>query len=380
MGLFPNDLTEILICPACGGKLEHDVFSLERKDGVFFCKRGHWYPIDGGLPRMLVGRLRGDYSAFVQSYHGRLAAKRLGLYIESSDRAESVQVQQAFGEKWTSKDTMGIDDSSPYKAFMRHWVLQKYGWHDESRFKQAMAEKRLILDAGTGLGREVINFAKSAESATVIGIEFSDCAANALKNVSNVRNAFIIQGDILAMPFRENSFDFIFSEGVLHHTPNPREAFHKCCNVLKNGGEIAFYIYRKKGAAREFTDDYLRTIMQKLSADKQWELADRITQFGKALSNLRADVEIPVDIPELGIGKGRIDVQRLIYWNFLKCFWNDELPFEENRLVNFDWFVPEHAYRFTEDEIRDWCSKEGLETVWFNAQESGFSVRASKRA
>jgi len=380
MDLFHKDLLEMLTCPACGAKLEHDVFSLGRKDGIFFCRRGHWYPIDGGLPRMLVGRLRGDYSAFVKSYADKLAGKQLMLDMDSPDRVESKQVQQAFGEKWTSRDTMGIDDSSPYKDLMRRWVLKKYGWDDESKFKQAMIGKRLILDAGTGLGREVINFAKSAESAIVVGIEFSDCAANALKNISSIPNAFIIQGDILAMPFKGNSFDFIFSEGVLHHTPNPREAFHKCCNVLKDGGEIAFYVYRKKGPAREFTDDYLRAIMQKLSADKQWEFADRITQLGRTLSDLRTSVEIPVDIPELGIGKGQIDVQRLIYWNFLKCFWNDELPFEENRLVNFDWFVPEHAYRFTEEEIRDWCRKDGLEILWFNAEESGYSVRASKRS
>jgi len=60
----------------------------------------------------------------------------------------------------------------------------------------------------------------------------------------------------------------------------------------------------REGAAREFTDDYLRTIMQKRSTDKQWELPNRITQLGKALSNLRANLEISADIPELGIGKG----------------------------------------------------------------------------
>jgi len=290
-----------------------------------------------------------------------------------------VQVQQAFGEKWTSKDTMGIDDSSPYKAFMRDWVLRKYGWRDESGFKRAIADKRLILDAGSGLGREVINFAKAASGSLVVGIEFSDCAVNASKNISGIPNAFMLQGDILAMPFKDESFDLVFSEGVLHHTPNPHEAFRRCCKVLKAGGEIAFYVYKKKGPAREFTDDYLRTIMQKLPASRQWEFADRITQLGKALSDLRTKIEIPADIPELGIEKGKTDVQRLIYWNFLKCFWNDELPFEENRLVNFDWFVPEHAYRFTEEEIRDWCTRETLEIVWFDSQESGFSVRALKR-
>jgi SAM-dependent methyltransferase len=187
-----------------------------------------------------------------------------------------------------------------------------------------------------------------------------------------------MQADILAMPFKENSFDFIFSEGVLHHTPNPREAFHKCCSVLRKGGEIAFYVYRKKGPAREFTDDYLRTIVHGLPASKQWDFADRITQLGKALSEVRTVVDIPVAIPELGIAKGKIDVQRLLYWNFLKCFWNDELPFEENRLVNFDWFTPEHAYRFTEQEIRDWCRGEGVEITWFHSEESGYTVRGSK--
>lgn len=274
---------------------------------------------------------------------------------------------------------MGMSNSSPYKRFMRNWMLEKYGWRDEATFRQAMIDKRLVLDAGAGLGREVINIAKACEKSIVIGIELSDCAVNALKNISGLGNACIIQGDILAMPFRDESFDFLLSEGVLHHTPNPEEAFRKCCKVLRKGGEIAFYVYRRKGPAREFTDDYVREIMQKTSIKQKWEIADRITRLGRALSELKTAVEIPEDIPELGIRKGRVDIQRFVYWNFLKCFWNDELPFAENRIVNFDWFAPEHAYRLTEDQVRDWCVSNEIEIIWFSREDSGYSVRGLRR-
>jgi SAM-dependent methyltransferase len=278
-----------------------------------------------------------------------------------------------------TKDTMGISDASPYKKFMRNWMLKKYGWNTESEFEKTLRSRSMILDAGTGLGREVINLAKVARQSIVVGIEFSDCAESALKNVSSLSNAYIIQGDLLKPPFREGSFDFILSEGVLHHTPDTEEAFGKCCTLLKVGGEFAFYIYRRRGPIREFTNDYLRNIMREASSKESWEIAERITRLGKALSDVKAKVRVPEDIPELGIKAGETSIHRFIYWNFLKCFWNDELPLDENIIINFDWFVPEHAHRHSADEIREWCRKNNVEIIWFNEEESGYSVRGLKR-
>ena len=263
---------------------------------------------------------------------------------------------------------------------MRRWVLEKYGWAHEAGFRKAMAGKKLILDAGAGLGRETINLARAARKSIVIGIEFSDCAAYALKNVSSIKNAYIIQGDILRMPFRDESFDLVFSEGVLHHTPDTDEAFARCCKVLKQDGEIAFYVYRKKGPIREFADDYLRAMMERASTSEKWEIVRKLTKLGKALSDSRAKVSIPEDIPELGVQKGRVHVQRFVYWNFLKCFWNEELTFDENVMVNFDWYAPKHSHRHTEAEIRDWCRRNGVEVVWWFQEPSGYSVRGLKRA
>ena len=79
------------------------------------------------------------------------------------------------------------------------------------------------------------------------------------------------------------------------------------------------------------------------------------------------------------IEAGSHDVQRLVYWNFLKLFWNENLGFEENDHINFDWYHPRYAHRQTEEEVRAWCEELGLDVFHLVAQESGFTVRATKR-
>ena len=54
-----------------------------------------------------------------------------------------------------------------------------------------------------------------------------------------------------------------------------------------------------------------------------WALLRPLTKLGKALADLHADIEVPEDIPYLGIKAGRYDVQRLIYWHFAKLYWRD---------------------------------------------------------
>lgn len=103
-----------------------------------------------------------------------------------------------------------------------------------------------------------------------------------------------------------------------------------------------------------------------------------LTKLGQALAELYAEVEVPEDIPFLGIKAGRYDVQRLIYWHFAKLFWNEAFTLEENNHVNFDWYHPRYAHRQTEEEVRHWCEEAGLSIIHFDVQESGFTVRAIK--
>jgi hypothetical protein len=103
-----------------------------------------------------------------------------------------------------------------------------------------------------------------------------------------------------------------------------------------------------------------------------------LTSLARALAELRVTVEVPEDVPILGIKAGRHDVQRLIYWHFAKLYWNDDMGFDGSQHVNFDWYHPPYAHRHTLEEIRDWCSRLGLEITYCHTQESGYTVRATK--
>ena len=220
--------------------------------------------------------------------------------------------------------------------------------------------------------------ARSNVEAIVVGLELSHCVDEALDHARNegFENVFFVQGDLMSPPFRAAAFDFIMSEGVLHHTENTRAGFRALAALLAPNGQIGLYIYRKKAPLREYADDYVRELMQNCSADEAWRMMEPLTKLGKALADLKTEVEVPEDVAVLGIRAGRYDIQRLIYYTMFKCYWNELLTFEENVHVNFDWYVPRYARRHTVEEIRDWIEEAGLRRVHESAEESGITVRA----
>lgn len=59
--------------------------------------------------------------------------------------------------------------------FMKEWILEKYGWHNLKHYKKYLSSKRMILDVGASLGREVMNFCRYNPKAKVFGVELSNC-------------------------------------------------------------------------------------------------------------------------------------------------------------------------------------------------------------
>jgi hypothetical protein len=103
-----------------------------------------------------------------------------------------------------------------------------------------------------------------------------------------------------------------------------------------------------------------------------------MTHFGKALSDLHVKFEVPEDISVLGIKAGTYNLQRFFYYHIFKCFWNERFNFDENNLVNFDWYHPAYAHRHTGKEVKAWYQKAGLELVHLDISESGITARGLK--
>ena len=261
--------------------------------------------------------------------------------------------------------------------FQQNWFLNRFGWKNLHIFKQFLKTRSRILDAGTGLGNSAKLFSANPK-ADVFAIDASDSIEFAYKKYGNTKNIHFIQTDLRQLPFKNKSFDFICSDQVLHHTKDTETSFKYLTKFLKKNAVISIYVYSKKAPMREYADDYIRQYTTKMSPQECVEFSKDMTDLGKSLSNLKKKITIHRDIPILQIKAGTYDVQRFIYWHFLKCFWAEDGNFERSVGVNYDWYFPKFAYRHTVDEVKKWYDDTKLKIINLKEVESGISVTGKK--
>ncbi len=106
-------------------------------------------------------------------------------------------------------------------------------------------------------------------------------------------------------------------------------------------------------------------------------MSEQLSELGKRLQALNITFESP-EIPLLGIKGGQYDIQRFIYWNFLKCYYNAELGWDNSVLTNFDWYSPSNARRYTQEEFKQMGIDNKLDLIHFHVEEACFGARFAK--
>jgi SAM-dependent methyltransferase len=279
----------------------------------------------------------------------------------------------AFSDKWGALEQAEADEEG-WKRFQLRWYLDCYGYSSEDELAQALRQRRLILDAGCGPGHKAAWLATLAPHATVVAMDLSDSIFLAARRYRERPNMAFVEGDIAGTPFRGGVFDLINCDQVLHHTDDPAATLAEFRRILAPGGALHTYVYARKALPRELLDEHFREASKRLAKEELWALSEQLTTLGKALSELEATIEVP-DMPALGIKGGRVDVQRFLYWNFVKCFWNEEHGFEASRMVNYDWYSPERAFRYDRDEFVDMVEKAGFTPDFLHSEEACHSGR-----
>lgn len=107
------------------------------------------------------------------------------------------------------------------------------------------AKGKKMLEIGVGLGADHQCFAEAG--ADLYGIDLTERAVEhtrrrlALFDLSSV----LTVGDAENLNFSDESFDQVYSWGVLHHSPNTPKAISEVHRVLKRGGRAKIMIYHK---------------------------------------------------------------------------------------------------------------------------------------
>ena len=92
-----------------------------------------------------------------------------------------------------------------------------------------------ILEAGCGSGEGIAVLAD--KNRTAIGLDLSE---EALARTSSHEYVTAVKGDILDLPFPDNTFDLVFNSGVIEHYryPGNIRQVKEMARVTKKGGEI----------------------------------------------------------------------------------------------------------------------------------------------
>jgi SAM-dependent methyltransferase len=306
-----EEIRAILRCPSCQAALIDD------ESGLKCTSCQHKFPMVNGVLR------------FVDAQH----------YAGS------------FGFQWLKFDRTQLDTESSHRS--ERDFIRKTGLHPED-----LAGK-LVLDVGCGMGRfaEIV----SRWGAKVVGVDLSQAVEAAARNLGH-RGVTIFQADAFSLPFAPESFDYIYSMGVLHHTPDCEKAFKSLPKLLKPGGGIMIWLYSAYNKWYRMSDVY-RTVTRKLPKRFLYSLCYLTIPLYGIHRVLRV---IPL------VGKPASGALRyMIPMSF-------DVDPQWRMLNTFDWYSPYYQSKHTYEEVFRWFESCGLEDL--HVGERPIGVRGTKPA
>jgi ubiquinone/menaquinone biosynthesis C-methylase UbiE len=118
-------------------------------------------------------------------------------------------------------------------------------WHIPEAANFAAARGLRVLEIGCGLGTDGAQFASSGANYT--GVDLTEASVQLARKkfeLSGLRGNFRV-ADAESLDFADDSFDLVYSHGVLHHTPDTRQSVREIHRVLKPGGRAVVMLYHR---------------------------------------------------------------------------------------------------------------------------------------
>lgn len=202
---------DILICPACRS-------DLKTEEGEILCSAGHHhYRITGGIPLL-----------FWPNEWNR----------SKEDVTDEVKI---FYERTPFPNYDGIESIGDLIREAEKGVFARL-------LNEQIPLNTKVLEVGCGTGQLSL-FLSTAER-SVIGTDMCLHAlelARDFKEKNHLGRVEFYQMNLFKPIFKEESFDVLICNGVLHHTSDPFLGFHTISRLVRKGGFILVGLYNKFG-------------------------------------------------------------------------------------------------------------------------------------
>lgn len=263
-----------------------------------------------------------------------------------------------FGLQWNMFRQTQLDSYSGHPiSTERFWKTTE--WSPERLCGQ------WVLDCGCGAGR----FAEVALSAgaKVVAIDYSSAADACYANLRDHENLHVVQADIYALPLARETFSFVYSLGVLQHTPDVERAFSALPPMVAPGGELCADFYEMTWKHRLLPRHFLRPFTTRMNKRRLFELCERWVPGLFSLSQRIGNIPLV----------GRVLKRAVPVADYTGMYPLTQHQLKEWALLDtFDWLSPEYDQPQQRDDVRRWISSAGFEQT--AVVKAGFMVvRAS---
>lgn len=331
----------MLCCPATGRELELKADVLFDngmvRSGMLTNKDGKvQYPIINGIPRFVSKEFYSD----------------------------------SFGYEWRKWPRVQFESENLGRPMEGHTTRM---FKAITEFSADDLRDKVVVEFGCGPGRflDVVR----RWGGVAVGIDMSLAVESARENFKDDEDVLIVQGDILNPPFKKEIFDYGYTIGVLHHTPDPSKGLKKLSNVVKANGKIACCVYPKKSfydypSVRLFREinKILFKVFGKKSATK---IALMYSYF--AAYFLYFIFKFFRQVPFFGHFVVNT-IERFLLVNL-------DLPDERWRILDvFDAITPHYASTHTSEEVKQWFIDANCELIhqtdWGNTSFVGTKTQS----
>lgn len=288
--------TEIFTCPSCRGRLT-------TVGGDLVCGGcGRRYPVIDGIPRFVADIAEGP-----------------------------AQVQEAF-----DYEHRRFYDSE-HTVFGPQLVDQLLVHVD---LPAEFFRGRRCVDVGCGSGRWT--YALAELGAEVVAVDLTSGGVESLyAELADRPNVTVAQADIFALPFPPESFDFVMSWGVLHHTPSTKQAFDRVAPLVRPGGTLYVMVYDVDQGRGVRLTNVVRWLLRRVPPERRYALCRHLV-----IENLR-----------------------LFYFlnrHMIVAYFDPKTPTLKRETLQFglyDAYSPRYNWLHSQSEVTEWFRATGFSDV-----------------
>src|SRR5258706_15301897 len=162
---------------------------------------------------------------------------------------ENAKLKAAVKEYWEAapcgtRDALKTDEQATFRELERQRYTREPFITTFAGFESTTGLD--VLEVGVGAGTDHLRFARAGARCTGVDLTEAAITMTGRRLTLEGLSSRLLSADAENLPFPDSTFDYVYSWGVIHHSPDPKTAAKEILRVLRPGGKFCVMIYNRR--------------------------------------------------------------------------------------------------------------------------------------